>query len=127
MKCDACETASDWVHRRCHHSVVLQAGTYEQQRDKARAEVERLSEENERLKDRCAGYSEDVTSLNGCVARLEAALYEARDEAAKRRAEVARLRGALSDVAQWRESSYGGVAEIEEFAREALNKKNGDA
>jgi len=42
MKCDACETASDWVHRRCHHSVVLQAGTYEQQRDKARGEVEML-------------------------------------------------------------------------------------
>jgi chromosome segregation ATPase len=41
----------------------------------------------DKLNDRCASYSEDVESLNGCVARLEAALYEARDEAVKLRDE----------------------------------------
>jgi len=91
IKCYACEDESDWVCRKCYHHIVLVCGTYEQQRDKARAEIKQLSEENERLKDRCAGYSEDVTSLNGCVARLEAALYEARDEAAKLRARIASM------------------------------------
>lgn len=46
---------------------------------------DRALHEIEQLKDRCASYSEDVESLNGCVARLETALYEARDEAAKLR------------------------------------------
>jgi predicted nucleic acid-binding Zn-ribbon protein len=83
------------------------------ERDEARSEVERL-------KDRCASYCEDVDSLNECVSRLEADLHEARDESAK-------LREALSDIATWRESSYGGVLEIVEFAREALCNKVGAA
>jgi len=41
----------------------------------------------DKLNDRCASYAEDVESLNGCVARLETALYEARDEAVKMRDE----------------------------------------
>jgi DNA repair exonuclease SbcCD ATPase subunit len=36
----------------------------------------------------------------------------------KAQAEVARLREAIAEVAKWRESSYGGVLEIMEFASE---------
>lgn len=48
---------------------------------------EALEAEVKRLKDRCASYAEDVESLNRCVARLETALYEARDESVKMRDE----------------------------------------
>lgn len=58
-------------------------------------------DEVERLRDRCASYSEDVESLNGCVARLETALYEARDEAAKLRAERRQLRRRLVECRPW--------------------------
>ena len=63
-------------------------------RDELRAEVERL-------KNRCASYAEDVESFNGCVARLEAALYEARDEAAKLRHERRQLRRRLVECRPW--------------------------
>lgn len=76
--------------------------------DHQRTRVETLTDrceaveaEVERLKDRCASYSEDVESLNGCVARLEAALYEARDEAAKLRAERRQLRRRLVECLPW--------------------------
>lgn len=52
ITCDACTSASDWVHRRCHHSMVLKAGTYQQQRDSARnriAQLERRVAELEQL------------------------------------------------------------------------------
>ena len=55
----------------------------------------------DKLNDRCASYAEDVESLNGCVARLEAALYEARDEAAKLRAERRQLRRRLVECRPW--------------------------
>jgi hypothetical protein len=55
----------------------------------------------ERLKDRCASYAEDVDSLNRCVARLEAALYESRDDAAKLRAERRQLRRRLVECRPW--------------------------
>ena len=42
ITCDACTSASDWVHRRCHHSMVLKAGTYEAQRDSARKRIKQL-------------------------------------------------------------------------------------
>jgi hypothetical protein len=58
-------------------------------------------DEVERLKDRCASYSEDVESLNGCVLRLESALYEARDEAARLRAERRQLRRRLVECRPW--------------------------
>jgi predicted RNase H-like nuclease (RuvC/YqgF family) len=51
------------------------------------AQCEAAEAKIERLKDRCTSYSEDVESLNECVARLETALYEARDEAVKMRDE----------------------------------------
>jgi len=85
-----------------------------------RISMERLSEENERLKDRCAGYSEDVTSLNGCMARLEAALYEARDEAAKRRAEVERMRDALRKLLLSRDAAWTGGHDWQEAVDDAV-------
>ena len=60
-----------------------------------------LRDEVERLKDRCASYAEDVESLNGCVSRLEAALYEARDEAVKLRDERRQLRRRLVECLPW--------------------------
>jgi prophage DNA circulation protein len=79
-------------------------GCEDQQRAHAEAltaRCEAVEAEVERLKDRCASYSEDVESLNGCVARLEAALYEARDEAAKLRAERRQLRRRLVECRPW--------------------------
>ena len=43
----------------------------------------------------------------------------------KAQAEVARLREVIAEVAKWRESSYGGVLEIMEFASEALVGQEG--
>jgi hypothetical protein len=75
LKCDACETASDWVHRRCHHSVVLQAGTYEQQRDKAIRERDAARAEVERLR------AADIHSCGPTCSREACALTRERDEA----------------------------------------------
>ena len=68
VKCDACEAESDWVCRKCYHHIVLVCGTYEQQRDKALAEVERLHgaklrtrEQRERVKRFQIVYKVDVT------------------------------------------------------------------
>ena len=67
IKCYACEDESDWVCRKCYHHIVLVCVTYEQQRDKARAEVEQLlavkrraQEERERAKRFQIVYKVDV-------------------------------------------------------------------
>jgi chromosome segregation ATPase len=70
-----------WYEPQDDDDTVESVRAMVRERDEARAEVERL-------KDRCASYSEDVESLNGCVSRMETALYEARDEAAKLRERV---------------------------------------
>jgi hypothetical protein len=85
VKCDACEAESDWVCRKCYHHIVLVCGTYEQQRDKAQAEVEMLRErlEVERTPNGAGKWNAERV--------LREKAERERDEAL---AELARLRGA---------------------------------
>lgn len=83
-----------WYEPQDDDDTVESVRAMVRERDEARAEIERL-------KDRCASYSEDVESLNGCVSRLESALYEARDEAAKLRDERRMFRRRLVECLPW--------------------------
>jgi cell division protein FtsB len=63
--------------------------------------IEKLEAEVERLKDRCASYSEDVESLNGCVERLGAENTKLRAEVDLLRYERRMFRRRIAECLPW--------------------------